>query len=137
MIHPARGIVLVLAALTLGACAGGAAGSRKTVTSRDVLTREQIDQTHAVNAYDAVMQLRSVWLRQRGSTQMPASAGGGQFQENPIWVYLDDQRLGDIGTLRTIEAAVIHAIRFYPPAEAAARWGFNHGGGVISVHTRP
>lgn len=136
MIHPARGIVLVLAALTLGACAAGAAGS-KSVTDRDLLTREQIAGTHASNAYDAVMKLRSNWLRQRGTTQMPAANGGGQFQENAIQVYLDDQRLGEIATLRTIEAGMVHSIRFYPPAEASARWGFNHGGGVISVHTRP
>ena len=133
-----RGILLLLAAALAAGCAGRREEARTPPPqSRDVLTRGQIDESHATNAYEAVERLRSRWLRQRGTTQMPASPGGAQFRENPIAVYLDDQRLGTVETLRTIEVAAIRYMRVYPPVEAAARWGFNHGGGVIFVSTRP
>jgi len=133
-----HGFVLVLAASLAGGCAGRRAeGSSPPPQSREVLTRQQIDGAHATNAYEAVERLRSRWLRQRGSTQMPASGGGPQVRENPIAVYLDDQRLGTIESLRTIEVAAIRYIRYFSPVEASARWGFNHGGGVIFVSTRP
>ena len=130
--------LLLLAAVSLGTgCAARADGRTPPPQSREVLTREQIDQAHATNAYEAVERLRSRWLRQRGTTQMPATGGGPQVRENPIAVYLDDQRLGTVESLRTIEAAAIRYIRYFTPVEAAARWGFNHGGGVIFVSTRP
>jgi hypothetical protein len=130
------GFLLVFAALLAAGCAGRRDNSPPPI-SREVLTRAQIDEAHATNAYEAVERLRSRWLRQRGTTQMPATGGGPQFRENPIAVYLDDQRLGTLEALRTIEVAAIRYIRFFPPVEAAARWGFNHGGGVIFVSTRP
>ena len=130
--------MLLLAVSLAAACASG--GSERTdgqVTSRNILTRDQIESTRSVNAFDAVQKLRSNWMRLRGSTQMPATAGGTQFSENQVLVYLDNQRLGTIDALRQIEIAAVQYIQFFPPAEASARWGFNHGGGVIYVSTRP
>ena len=131
-------VVLLMVVLSLGTgCAARTDGRTPPPQSREVLTREQIEQARATNAYEAVERLRSRWLRQRGTTQMPATGGGPQVRENPIAVYLDDQRLGTLEALRTIEVAAIRYIRFFTPVEAAARWGFNHGGGVIFVSTRP
>lgn len=70
-------------------------------------------------------------------TQIPASPGAPVIRENQVLVYLDSQKLGGIDQLRTVEIAAVEYIRFYPPAEASARWGFNHGGGVIFVSTMP
>ena len=128
--------VWVAAAALAGACAGhrrdgGAA------PSREIITREDIERTHAVNAYEAVERLRSHWLRPRGTTQMPAAQGGVQFQEPEIQVYLDDQRLGNLENLRRIEIAAVQYIRFVQPAEASSRWGFGHGAGAILASTRP
>lgn len=133
-----RGLLLALTLAAGAACASrGAEGGDRQVTSRQVLTREQVTRTRATNAFEAVQRLRSHWLQLRGSTQMPTQPGGIQVQENQVLVYLDGQRLGTVEQLRAIEIAAVEYIRFVPPAEASARWGFNHGGGVIYVSTRP
>lgn len=105
--------------------------------SRDLLTHEQIAAVRAVNAFEAVERLKSHWLRPVGRSQLPPAAGTPQFRENAVQVYLDDQRLGGIENLRGIEIAAVRYIRYIPPAQAAARWGFNNAGGAIFVSTQP
>lgn len=130
--------VLPLAAAVLGiGCASPGTQSDRDFVSRDMLTLDQISDVRATNAFDAVQRLKAHWLRPPGTSQLPAPDGSPQFQENPVQVYLDDQRLGGVEHLRTIEIAVVRYIQRFPPAEAAARWGFNNGGGAILVSTRP
>jgi hypothetical protein len=130
--------VLLVASFLAGlACASTRSDSDGDFASRNVLTLEQINSVRASNAYEVVERLKSQWLRIRGTSQMPAAAGSPQFEENPVLVYMDDQRLGTVDQLRRIEIAVVQYIRYYSPSEASARWGFNHGGGVIFVSTRP
>lgn len=129
---------LLLAFLLVGpGCASTRSDSDGDFASRNVLTLEQINSVRASNAYEVVERLKSQWLRTRGTSQMPAAAGTPRFEENPVLVYMDDQRLGTVDQLRRIEIAAVQYIRYYPPSEAGARWGFNHGGGVIFVSTRP
>ena len=67
------------------ALAVGCAGHRHeggAAPSREIITREDIERTHAVNAYDAVERLRSHWLRQRGTTQLPAAQGAGEQESS-------------------------------------------------------
>lgn len=124
--------------LFLAGCATSAQPNPpRQFAARDVLTPLQIERVRAVNAWDAVERLRSNWLRLRGTTQIPTTPGALQFRENPILVYLDSQKLGGIEQLRTIEIAAVEYIRYFSPAEASARWGMNHGGGVIFVSTMP
>ena len=133
-----RTLTLLIASTLLTACAGKQAPEGGgTFASRDLLTREQILEARVSNAYDAVERLRSRWLRMRGTTQVPSHNGGPQFRDQHVLAYLDDQKLGSIEALRTVETAAIQYIRFYSAAEAAGRWGFNHGGGVVFVSTRP
>ena len=124
----------VLALALVSACGGRSAHPLRSPSQRDLITREDIERTHAVTALDAVERLRGSWLRRRGTTQLP---GSGQFTEPEIQVYLDDQRLGTVDNLARIEIAVVQYIRFYGPADASARWGLNHGAGAIQVSTRP
>lgn len=128
---------LFLATLLASACATAPTDRDQEFRSRNLLTAEQIADVRARDAYEAVERLKSQWLRPRGRSQMPAAAGVPQFEENLVMVYLDDQRLGGVENLRRIEIAVIEYIRYLPPAEAAARWGFNNGGGAIFVSTQP
>jgi hypothetical protein len=128
---------LLFAAVLLAGCASTAEDSDTEFVSRDILTLEQITEVRATNGYEAVQRLKSHWLRTRGSSQMPAAEGMPQFRENPVLVYLDDQRLGGVDQLRRIEIAAIQYIQYFSPAEASSRWGMNHGGGVIYVSTRP
>lgn len=131
-------LVVVLAGLaTAFGCASSGRSSDGEFITRNILTSAQIAETAATNAYEAVERLKSHWLRIRGTSAMPPAGGVARFEENPILVYMDDQRLGGIEELRRIEIAVVKYIRYYSPAEASARWGFNHGGGVIYVSSRP
>ena len=132
-----RRFLLPGALLALAACATTRSDSDKEFGSTDLLTLDQITSVRATNAYEAVERLKSHWLRPKGRTQMPAAPGSPQFQENPVMVYLDDQRLGGVDHLRTIEIGVVQYIRHFPAAEAAARWGFDNAGGAILVSTRP
>lgn len=129
---------LIIISLLLSACAtSNIQRPQKAFIARDVLTPWQIEKVRATNAYDAVERLRSNWLRLRGTTQIPASPGTPVIRENQVLVYLDSQKLGGVDQLRTIEIGAVEYIRFYPPAEASARWGFNHSGGVIFISTMP
>ena len=130
------GLVLASALLTAG-CATGGTPSDGEFSSRHLLTLEQITAVRATNAYDAVERLKSSWLRPVGRSQMPGAPGVPQFEENPVMVYLDDQRLGGVDQLRGIEIAAVQYIRYYSPSEASSRWGLNHAGGAIYVSTRP
>jgi hypothetical protein len=140
-----RTLLRVLAVAASVALAAGCASAGEsapsddddTFLSRDILTIQQLEGVRATNAYEGVERLKAHWLRPRGTTQMPSAPGVPQFEENQVLAYLDDQRLGTVEQLRRIEIAAVQYIRYFSPAEASSRWGFNHGGGAILVSTRP
>ena len=118
--------VLLLASFVTACASSGAGGPR---TDRNLLTREQIQETNKQNAYEVVESLRSNWLRTRGPTSLNS-------RDAQVMVYIDDSRLGGIETLRTISTAMIQSIRWYDGIAATGRWGLDHGAGVIYVSTR-
>lgn len=118
---------LAVASLVAGCASAGAGAPRM---DRNLLTREQILETNRQNAYEVVESLRSNWLRTRGPTSL-------QGPEAVVQVYIDDNRLGGVESLRTINTAMIQFIRWYDGIAATGRWGLDHGAGVIYVSTRP
>ena len=123
----ARITPLVLLALCLGcASPGSSAGSPP---APDVITREQIAQTHYQTALEVVEGLHSNWLHVRG----PDTILSGP---TVVLVYLDGERYGDTSRLRDIPAATVQAIHFLAGTAAAARYGLDTGAGVIEVTTR-
>lgn len=111
------------------AAAGGSSAAPADVTARrSVITADQIAEGHFTNAMEAIESLRANWLHQRGTDSF----------NNPgeVQVYLDNNRLGGIETLRGIQANPIVSIRFIPGLEASGRWGLDHGHGVIFISTR-
>jgi hypothetical protein len=115
-------------AATVTACASAGTGAPRV--DRNLLTQEQIQETNRQNAYEVVETLRSNWLRTRGPTSLNS-------QDAQIQVYIDDNRLGGIETLRTISTSLIDHIRWYDGIAATGRWGLDHGAGVIYISTRP
>lgn len=119
---------LLLFAALVSACASSGGGGPRV--DRNLLTREQILETNRQNAYEVVETLRSNWLRTRGPTSLTSA-------DAQVQVYIDDNRLGTVETLRTISTPMIQYIRWYDGIAATGRWGLDHGAGVIYVSTRP
>jgi hypothetical protein len=110
------------------ACAHASPTSEyKIRPDRNLLTREELQERGYRNAYDGVEAMRFNWLSERGVDSF----------QNPgrVMVYLDNNRLGGVETLRQITTETIEYIRYYDAVAASARWGIGHTQGVIFVAT--
>ena len=121
----ARRFALLLLAVALSACSGNTGAPRGTPVDRNLITIEQIRQHQFSNAYEAVQSLRSNWLITKG---VDSFASPGQ-----VLVYLDNNKMGGVETLRGIATVSVAYIRYYDGLTASGRWGLDHGHGVIFV----
>ncbi len=122
-------VVLAIGMIATSGCthaSGTPSGSR----APGVITREQIEQIHAVTALDAVQRYRGDVL-----TARPPSSVLLDKQRYPV-VFLGSQVLGQIDELRNVAADGIEEIRFYSGTEALNRFGAQYGGGVIQIIPR-
>ncbi len=122
-----RSLIPVLLLGTLVA-ACGVTGTRADRSGRNVLTRADVEGSQQTTAYEVIRQERPTWLRVRGPNSFTAM--------NPIVVYVDGMRHGDVDVLETIPTLVVQRIRFYTGPEAQSRFGLNHTNGAIEVTTR-
>lgn len=129
MITPISRAGVVLALLASSACSRTVRDPDLPRVDHNVLTHEQIIESRTPNAFEAVATLRSNWLLPRG---VDSFSRPGQVQ-----VYFNDTRLGGVETLRGIGLNEIGYIRYFDGTEASARWGLDHGHGVIYVATLP
>jgi hypothetical protein len=121
------------------ACGGGtsaaAAGAEapapaQQTRNRAVITRAEIEKNEtATNVFHLIERLRPNFLRVRG----PSNWGG--VVQTPM-VRLNDQELGDAGTLRQIAVSSVLEIRYYSISEATAKFGGIRGRPVIAVTTK-
>ncbi len=113
-------LMLGLASVPVG-CAGASAGrgDSSASSSRNVLTGEQIRDTNAVALYDALLELRPIWLRRRGLAE-------------PV-VYIYGLRHGGVGTLYGIAVNQVVRVEFISALDATTRYGTGHMGGVLLV----
>jgi hypothetical protein len=129
---------VVAATLVAGtvALATACAGRNKTdpatgqpqSSNRNVITQEQMVAQHFKNAYEAVQALHPNWLTTRGTDSFRSPS--------QVWVYLDDAKLGGVDQLSTIAPSTVGTIRHFNGVDASARWGLDHGAGVIQVLSR-
>ena len=119
---------IILALLLASAGCGSARSSTAKRTDRSIITQEQIEQHHFTNAYEAVEALHSNWLITKVTDSFAAPS--------QIRVYVNATFFGGIETLRTINPNTIRAIQHFDGVAATARWGLDHGQGVILVTTR-
>jgi hypothetical protein len=96
--------------------------------SRQELTASELAGTPYPSLLEAIESLRGEWLHKRGPTSFNA--------ERDIVVYLDGNRIGGPGALRTIQTATVVTARFLPATEAQQRFGLNHPYGAILVETK-
>ena len=127
MRSPHLAVMAGLALLVAGGCYR-TSGARQVTRSTNTLNAEEIAAANVTTAYEAIERLRPHFLRGRGasSIQDPTST--------PL-VYMDDVRLGSIGTLRQISALTVRQIQFITARDATTRWGTGHANGVILVLT--
>lgn len=116
-------LALSLAAMVIAAASP--AEAQKPKRNPDVITAEEIAaRTDIQTAYDAVRRLRGGMLRTR--------PGGSS---DPIWVYVDNIKAGDLDALENILASRVYEIRKFSASDATTRFGTGHTNGVILVTT--
>ncbi|HYD51204.1 MAG TPA: hypothetical protein VEA99_01205 [Gemmatimonadaceae bacterium] len=125
-----RRFFLPLALAALSACASGGSTTATPRRSADLITAEELAQTDTPNLLYAVQRLRPNWLRSRGQVSINTPGAG-----EPV-VYIDDTRLGAIGTLEQIIPSEVREVRRLNAAEATNRYGTGHAGGAIVVRRR-
>jgi hypothetical protein len=128
--HFSRMNALLFAVLLAASCAPAVRSPDGPGSSRDVITRAELDAAHANHAFEAVEELRPQWLRRTGPTSVLEPAG------NLPSVYIDNVRAGDLEALREVPIYAIEEIRLVSPADATTRWGTGLAGGVIWVIRR-
>jgi hypothetical protein len=120
--------VFCVALVIVSACAARTQTSPASrASSRDRIAASELSDIPAINAYDAVHQLRPQWLRSRGVSSLRES------QVQLPAVYVDNMRFGDLAALQNIPIAEISEIIYISGPDATTRWGTGVSGGVIQV----
>ena len=122
-------IYLLLIAVFIISCATtGERGSAKG--SRYIITAEEIAETSANNAYEAIQLLRPNLLNRdvRRSVDM--------FSAAEVVVYVQGAKYGDKESLKTISALEIAQIKYLPKSEATMRFGSDHAGGAFLIELK-
>ena len=140
--------VLSCTLVGLGACASGSGGGSGGGSSADVISRSQIEQSAARNAFDVIVQYRSRWLRparnQNTLNGRAVAADRDGFstdqdvlpnQEIYPRVYLDESYFGDLDALRQFSAQDLESIEFIDAREATTRYGTGNTAGIIMLRT--
>lgn len=110
---------------------------------RRLIGRAEVERTIVTTAFELVQSLRPQWMRARGSdalTMTPVATRNGVAMaitdENPIMVWVDGRRLGNLETLRTISYGEIDYIEYFDGTEAQQRFGTGNAQGAIHVVRR-
>jgi hypothetical protein len=96
----------------------------------NVLKAEEFACSTALDAMALVQEFRPTWFHSRGVTSI-RDQNAGQLR-----VYLNGVSDGDVNQLREIRVSDVKELHFLPAAQAHARYGVGHEGGVIEVVTR-
>ena len=109
---------LLVAAAFLSACASSTQGTSNTRVNTheaapDYITSVEVAATPVANVYDLITRLRPQWLRTgTGSIR-------GNTRSQVVAVYLDDARIGDLQSLRSISTSGVESLRYYDATRAA------------------
>jgi hypothetical protein len=114
-----------LVAAVLLACAPPSAA--RSGRDPNLLTREEILGTYAMNVYEAVAKLRPNFLVTRGQNTILGSDTGYPK------VYLDHILFGDLQSLKSIDPMAVREVRYYNAAAASNRFGLGNASGAIEV----
>lgn len=117
--------------LSIAACKSAGTDGPEMVPqtgTRHTLSAADLEGTPFPSLLEAVQTLRGEWLRNRGPNSL-------NFDVDVV-VYLDGNRLGGRGALRTIPTLGVTLVRFLSPPEAQSHFGLSHPNGAILVSTK-
>lgn len=120
-------IMLMAGCASRGELAPSPAGlsTRQGATSRDVITRADLESLSTGTALEIIQAMRPQWLRLRNEMSL--------MGPNDLVVYLDNANMGGRAALRSISLVNVESIRYFDSAAAYLRWGYGHGHGVILI----
>lgn len=127
--HSVVFIALVLALASVACSSTGTTSGRSARANRisNLITEAELAEVTHQNVFDAVRQLRPVWLRVRGQGTVSID------RESTIQVYLDGIRRGSTLLLGRLQPSLVQEIRYLDPNSAAIRYGSSHRNGAIMV----
>lgn len=103
-------------------------------TGRLLLASSELRRSIATNALEAIEMGRPEWIQQQRKDEAArGSATNGPVESTSLVVYVGDEKVGAIETLRDIAIPEISELRFYDARDARRRWGTNHKYGAIEV----
>ena len=124
-------VVLEMALASAGCASAGASGGNASESaSAGAVTGEALRQVSARDTYEALKQLRPIWLLPRGRSSLVYYLAG-----RPV-VYLSGVPHGAVSSLRGIEVGDVRRIEFMNAIDAGIRYGPGHSGGIIMVELR-
>jgi hypothetical protein len=133
-------LIAVVACSSGGTGSSGSSAPRPARGSSDFISEEEIRAGSYQTALDIIENLRPTMTRPRGSTLSrndgASGISSGQVSSVNVVVYLDEVRLGEVQSLRTVPAQTVKEIRYINARDATTRWGTGHSSGVIQVTTR-
>ncbi|MGH7652801.1 MAG: hypothetical protein ACREMS_13320 [Gemmatimonadaceae bacterium] len=113
-----------------GAIACASAPTSGAGRDSNVITQQEIADSHESNAYDVISRSRPMFLKSHGRSSATASSS------DYATVYMDGQPYGDLSALRNIPTQQIQEIRYYGGTSAALKFGMQTGSGVIEIKTK-
>ena len=104
-------------------------------TGRQLLAATELRRSIATNALEAVELGRPEWLKQQHDDEAKQGAAPrtGPVESISLVVYVGDERVGALETLRDIAIPEVTELRFYDARDARHRWGVEHRYGAIEV----
>ena len=104
-------------------------------TGRLLLATKELRRSIATNALEAIEMDRPEWIQQQRHDEAARGSkpANGPVESTSLVVYVGDEKVGAIETLRDIAIPEVSELRFYSPHDARMRWGGSHKYGAIEV----
>jgi outer membrane cobalamin receptor len=137
-----RSTLWLLSLATLAACAGarGRAAPVDPATGAQLITEEQIKQSGATNAWDALRRAAPHLQLTEGASGQPAKmkrrGRSSVILDDTPEVFLDGVKVADFRSLAQIPAHTISTITILSGIEGSTHYGTNAGNGVILIRTK-
>jgi hypothetical protein len=104
-------------------------------SGRQLFALNELRRSIATNALEAVEMDRPEWTKPQrdDEARQGTTARTGPVETISLVVYVGEEKVGGVETLRDIAIPEVAELRFYDPRDAKRRWGVEHRYGAIEV----